>query len=161
MKKTALEPPESDFAARVRRSFDLQRVMETIGARLGRVAAGEVEIELPFREDLTQQHGFLHAGIVTAIADSACGYAAYTLMPAGSAVLSVEYKINLLSPARAPGVVARARVLRRGKTLTVCRADVASMGEADEKLVAVMLGTMIELRDRPELDAGRGPADGA
>lgn len=145
-------PSDPEFEARVRRSFARQRVMETIGARLKRVAAAEVEIELPFREELTQQHGLVHAGIVTAIADSACGYAAFSLMPADAAVLSVEYKVNLLSPARGP-LLARARVLKRGRTLTVCAADVVvreGKGEG-EKLVATMLGTMMEVRGRPDL----------
>jgi uncharacterized protein (TIGR00369 family) len=107
------------FEARVRASFARQGVMTTIGARLTRVAAGAVEIELPFRSDLTQQHGFVHAGVITTIADSACGYAAFSLMPAEASVLTVEYKVNLLAPARGDRFVARGRVVKPGRTLTV------------------------------------------
>src|SRR5207248_2185812 len=94
-----MKPQDPDFKARVRASFGRQKVMDTIGARLKRVGAGEVAIELPYRDDLTQQHGFVHAGIVTTIADSACGYAAFSLMPRDAAVLTIEFKVNLLSPA--------------------------------------------------------------
>jgi len=118
--------------------------MKLIGARLSLVEPGVVEITLPFRTDLVQQNGYLHAGIVTTIADSACGYAAYTLMPAGSNVLSVEFKLNLLRPAQGETFVARAEVIKAGKTLTVVRADVFAMNESEERrLVATMQGTMI------------------
>ena len=144
-------PQDPEFESRVRASFARQRVMGTIGARLARVAPGEVEIQLPFREDLTQQHGFVHAGIVAAIADSACGYAAATLMAADASVLSVEFKLNLLAPARGPLMAARGRVLRRGRTISVCIADVSAIEAGGEKLVATMLGTMIEAHGRHEL----------
>jgi len=146
-----LEPQVSDYEARVRASFGRQRFMEMIGARLVRLAAGEVEIELPHRADLTQQHGFVHAGVVTALADTACGYAAFTLMPAGVGVLSVEYKINLLAPARGELLVARGRVLRPGRTLTVCAGEVFARHAGEESLVATLLGTMMTVRDRPEI----------
>src|SRR5204863_7700442 len=119
-------PQDPEFDARVRSSFARQRFMATIGARLTRVAAGEVDIEVDVRDDLTQQHGFLHAGVLAAAADSACGYAALSLMPAGAAVLSVEFKINLLAPAVGERVVARGRVIRGGKTITVCWGDVTA-----------------------------------
>lgn len=123
--------------------------MNLIGARLGLVEAGIVEIVLPFRQDLTQQDGYLHAGVVTTIADSACGYAAFSLMPAGSAVLSVEFKVNLLRPARGESFVARAEVIKAGRTLSVTRADVFGVHEDSERvLVATMQGTMMCLRDR-------------
>jgi uncharacterized protein (TIGR00369 family) len=137
---TASDP---GYEQRIRRSFGEQRVMSAIGASLGAVEPGAVDVLLPFRDDLTQQDGFLHAGIVAAIADSACGYAAYTLMPATARVLSVEFKVNLLAPAVGERLIARARVLRPGKTITVCRADVAAVIGGDEKLVATMLGTMM------------------
>ena len=108
------------FEARVRASFARQRVMETLGAVMTRVEPGSVEIVLPYRADLTQQHGFIHAGIAATILDSACGYAAFSLMPADVAVLTVEYKINLLRPAKGERLIARGRVVRSGKTLTVC-----------------------------------------
>src|SRR5204863_9546627 len=110
-----------------RRSFEAQAFMTTIGARLERVAPGEVVIVLPFRADLTQQHGFLHAGVVAAVADSACGYAALTLMEPAAAVLSVEFKINLLAPARGERFEAAARVIKAGRTLMICTAEVRAV----------------------------------
>jgi uncharacterized protein (TIGR00369 family) len=139
-------PRDTDFEARVRASFARQRVMETIGARLVRVAPGEVEIELPFKEDLTQQHGYLHAGIVAAVVDSACGYAAMSLAPAGAEVLSIEFKLNLMSPARGHSFVARARVKRAGRNVTVCTGDLYAVEGASEKAVATMLATMMTVR---------------
>lgn len=136
-----------DFEKRVRESFARQKLMETIGARLVRVLPGEVEIELPFREDLTQQHGYLHAGVLTSIVDSACGYAALSLMAEDADVLSVEYKINMLSPARGEQMLARARVLRNGRNLTVCAGDVFAVNDGKEKLVATMLATMMAVRE--------------
>lgn len=132
----------------MRESFVNQRVMETIGARLGRVGPGEVEIELAYDERLTQQTGFLHAGVVTAVLDSACGYAAYTLMEPGSEVLSIEFKVNLLAPAVGEKLVARASVVRAGRTITVCRADGWMVRGGAEVQVAIMTGTMMQLRER-------------
>ena len=121
--------------------------MNLIGARLVHVEPGIVEIELPFRSDLTQQDGYIHAGIVTTIADSACGYAAFSLMPAGSRVLSVEFKVNLLRPARGESFIARAEVIKAGRTLSVTRADVFAVHQDTEReLIATMQGTMICLR---------------
>jgi uncharacterized protein (TIGR00369 family) len=140
-----------DFEPRVRASFARQRVMETIGAALTRVEAGVVEIALPFRADLTQQHGFVHAGIVATILDSACGYAAFSLMPADAAVLTVEYKINLLRPAKGDRLVARARVVRAGKTLTVCTGDVVAQAGGQESVVATMLATVMAVPQRDDL----------
>ncbi|MCI0487969.1 MAG: PaaI family thioesterase [Blastocatellia bacterium] len=148
---TAFEPQDPNFEARIRESFSKQRVMDTFGAALTKVAPGEVEIELTFRPDLTQQHGFLHAGVVTTIVDSACGYAAYTLMPADSEVLTIEYKVNLLSPARGERMIARGRVTKPGRTVTVCAGDVFAIVDGEEKLIATMLATMISLRGRSDL----------
>lgn len=117
--------------------------MELIGASLSLVEPGLVEITLPYREDLTQQNGYLHAGIVTTIAVSACGYAAFTLMPAGSGVLSVEFKVNLLRPAQGETFLARAEVIKAGKTLTVVRADVFALTGPNRTFVASMQGTMM------------------
>jgi uncharacterized protein (TIGR00369 family) len=136
-------PTDPEFESRVRDSFARQEVMRTIGASLSRVEAGAVDITLPFRGDLTQQNGFIHAGIVTTIADSACGYAAYTLMPVGASVLSVEFKVNLLRPAAGEFFVAEARIIKSGGTLTVARADVYAQAGAETKLVATMLATII------------------
>lgn len=148
------EPQDPTFEARVRGSFARQQFMTTIGARIVRVAPGAVDIELPFREDLTQQHGFLHGGVVTAIADSACGYAALSLMAARAAVLTVEFKVNLLAPARGELIVARGRVLRPGRSLTVCSADVVALADGREQTIATMLATMMALRDRADLLPG-------
>jgi uncharacterized protein (TIGR00369 family) len=126
--------------------------MRTIGAALEEVAAGRVAIRLPFREDLTQQHGFLHAGTIAAIADSACGYAALTLMPSEAAVLSIEFKVNMLAPAKGESIVARAQVIRSGRTIVVCRADVYSLNAGEEKLVAAMQGTMMVVTGRDLTD---------
>jgi uncharacterized protein (TIGR00369 family) len=136
---TAQDP---DFAARVRASFAQQGLMATLGATLELVEPGEVHIALPFSPALSQQHGFLHAGATTAIADSANGYAALSLTPPGSDVLAVEFKINLLAPARAPRLVAKGRVLRAGRRLTVCFAEVLAVGGAGGELVATMLSTI-------------------
>jgi uncharacterized protein (TIGR00369 family) len=131
----------------IKQSFAKQTIMGLIGAELSRVEPGLVEIMLPYRLDLTQQHGYLHAGIVTTIADSACGYAAYSLMPPESEVLSVEFKVNLLRPAKGATFVALAEVVKAGKTLTVVRADVFGMDhEGQRELIATMLGTMICIR---------------
>lgn len=145
------EPQNPDFEACVRESFARQKIMATIGARLIRVAPGEVDIELPFRDDLTQQHGFLHAGIVTMIVDNACGYAALSRMPADAAVLTVEYKTNFLAPATGERLIARGRVTRPGRTITVCAGDVFAVIDGRENLVATMLATMMAIRDRPNL----------
>ena len=131
------------FAEEIRQSFAKQTIMALIGAELTRVEPGLVEITLPYRADLAQQHGYLHAGIVTTIADSACGYAAYSLMPPNSEVLSVEFKVNLLRPAKGETFSAVAEVVKSGKTLTVVRADVFASAEGRRDLIATMLGTMI------------------
>jgi len=134
-----------DFEQEVRRNFAQQSVMNLIGASLSLVEPGIVEITLPYRQDLTQQNGYLHAGMITTIADSACGYAAFTLMPPGAGVLSVEFKVNLLRPAKGDSFVARAEVIKAGKTLTVVRADVFALSEEDRTLIATMQGTMIRV----------------
>ena len=124
MSPTSFTPRDPDFAARVRASFERQQFMATLGARLVRVEPGLCEIELAWRRELTQQHEYLHAGACASIADSAGGYAAYSLMPAGSSVLSVEFKVNLLEPAQGERFVGRARVVRAGKRLSVCQLEV-------------------------------------
>ena len=135
------------FVEEVSNSFAKQSVMQLIGARLERVEPGVVEISLPYRKDLAQQHGYLHAGIVTTIADSACGYAAFSLMPASSEVLSVEFKVNLLRPAKGTRFVARAEVIKAGRTLTVVRANVVAYSdERDPQLIATMQATMMAIK---------------
>jgi uncharacterized protein (TIGR00369 family) len=141
------KPRDPNYERRVRESFARQRAMETLGMRLLRVAPGEVEIGLGFREELTQQHGYLHAGIVAAAVDTACGYAALTLTEPGAEVLSIEFKLNLLSPAAGESFVARARVVRAGRNITVCAGDLfAHKVDGGEKPVATMLATMMTVR---------------
>ena len=122
--------------------------MRTLGVTLERVAPGEVDLSLAFRQDLTQQHGFLHAGVVTAAVDSACGYAALSLMDPGVAVLSVEFKVQLLAPARGERFLALGRVVRAGRTITVVSGELRT--DAGE-VVALLNGTMMAVRDRPDL----------
>jgi uncharacterized protein (TIGR00369 family) len=144
-----VRPSDSNFESRVRESFAAQKLMRTLRAELTKVALGEIDIEIPFSDELTQQNGFIHAGVITSIADSACGYAAYTLMAADESVLSVEFKVNLLAPAIGEKFSARAQVIKPGRTLTVCRADVFAINcgnKGEEKLIATMLATMIARR---------------
>jgi len=141
------QPSNPLFAEEIKQSFARQSIMTLIGAELNAVEPGIVEIALPYRSDLAQQHGYLHAGIVTTIADSAAGYAAYSLMPAGAEVLSVEFKVNLLRPARGVSFLARAEVIKPGRTLTVARADVFGIvNDGARELVATMLATIICLQ---------------
>ena len=139
-------PADPHFAARVRESFSRQKAMALIGATLTSVGPGAVEIALPFRDDLTQQKGFVHGGILGMIADTACGYAAFSLMPAGCSLVTVEYKINILSPARG-ALVARGEVLKPGRTLTVARAEVYAR---DGRHIATMQQTLMMLADTPD-----------
>src|SRR5262245_61671198 len=141
-----MNAPDPDFAARIRDSFGRQKAMNLIGASLTKVAAGEVEISLPFREDLTQQKGYIHGGILGMIADSACGYAAFSLMPAGGSLVTVEYKMTILAPAQS-SLVARGTVVRPGRTLTVARGEVYAQ---DGKHVATMQQTLMALPDTPD-----------
>ena len=149
------EPRDPDFANRVRASFDRQSIMALIGARLTQVEPGRVEIELPYRADLCQQDGFLHAGITSTIADSAGGYAAFSLMPADASVLTAEFKINLLAPADGELLRACGRVLRPGRTLTVCDVEVFAIKNGESKPCAKLLQTLMCLQGRPD-----GPAPG-
>lgn len=144
----ALDP---NYATRVRESFAWQKLMAAIGARIAAVHPGRVTIELPCRDDLTQQHGFVHGGIVAGIADSACGYAALSLMAAGAAVLTVEYKVNFVAPAKGSRFVAHGRVTKPGRTLTVCAGDVFAVIDGREGLIATMLATMMALHGRTGL----------
>src|SRR5688572_9068501 len=149
-----LEPRDPEFAAKVRDSFSRQGIMAHLGARLEKVEAGLVEISLPYRKELSQQHGYFHAGVVATVADSCAGYAAFSLMPAGSSVLSIEFKVNLIAPADGRLLVARGKVVRSGRTITVCQmeADV----EKDGKRTTCMVGqaTMMCLQGTPDRPPG-------
>ncbi len=144
-------PLDPAYEERVRASFARQSFMQTLGAALSRVEPGDVSIDLPFRPDLTQQHGFLHAGAIASVVDSACGYAALSLMAPGDAVLSVEFKLNLLSPARGSLFRASGRVVRAGRTITVCNGELRAVSDGSESVVAVMQATMMAVRDRSGL----------
>jgi uncharacterized protein (TIGR00369 family) len=139
-------PADPRFADRIRESFARQKAMALIGASLASVAPGAVEIALPFREDLTQQKGFIHGGILGMIADTACGYCAFSLMPAGCSLVTVEYKITILTPALG-ALVAKGQVVKPGRTLTVARAEVYSQ---DGKHVASMQQTLMMLAGTPD-----------
>jgi uncharacterized protein (TIGR00369 family) len=133
------------FAKRVRESFARQKIMDLLGARLGSVTEGEVEIELSARDDLVQQHGFLHAGVIGTIADSAGGYAAYTMMAPTSSVLTIEYKLHLLRPAIGERFVARGRVKRAGRNITVCEMEVTAIKGAERTLCAWGTQTLMQV----------------
>jgi uncharacterized protein (TIGR00369 family) len=148
MMEAEFEPRDPGFRARVQASFDRQRVMGELGASLGELRPGRVEIRFPYQERFSQQHGFLHAGIVATVLDSACGYAAFSLMPADAAVLSIEFKINLLAPAAGESFVARATVIRPGRTVTVCRGEVFAIQEHSERPIAAMQASMMAVFDR-------------
>jgi uncharacterized protein (TIGR00369 family) len=139
-------PADPHFARRVRESFGRQKAMALIGASLGAVEPGYVEVALPWRADLTQQKGYIHGGILGMIADTACGYAAFSLMPADSSLVTVEYKINILNPGRG-ALVAKGQVMKPGRTLTVARAEVYS---EDGKHVASMQQTLMMLAGTPD-----------
>jgi uncharacterized protein (TIGR00369 family) len=140
-------PPDPDFEKRVRASFLQQKLLVALGAQVVLVDAGEVHLLAPFDDRFTQQDEFLHAGIVTTLMDSACGYAAYSLMPVGSRVLSVEFKVNLLSPAHGDHFRAEGRIIKAGRTITVCEGKLFSIQEEDETLCAIMQATMICIRE--------------
>jgi uncharacterized protein (TIGR00369 family) len=145
MLATSLGTAMEKFEQKVRDSFGRQRFMATIGAELTLVARGSVEIRLPFDLKLTQQDNFVHAGVLTSVLDSACGYVALSMAPEEAEVLTVEFKVNLLAPAVGDFFVARASIKRAGKTLTVCIADAFAVRNGKEKLVATMLGTIMSI----------------
>jgi uncharacterized protein (TIGR00369 family) len=143
-------------AARCAESLGRQAFLRAIGAEMESLAPGRCTLRLPFRPDLTQQHGFFHAGALTTLADTAAGYAAFSLMSAGASVLTTEFKVNLLRPGRGTEAIARAEVLKPGRTLIVVRADVfcRQQNGGEEELTATMLATMMCLQDRPDVPPG-------
>ena len=144
----SFEPGDPDFRQRIRDSFQKQRFMGFIDARLVEVSPAFCEIHLPYRAELSQQDGYFHAGIIATLADNAAGYAAYTLMPADSAVLTVEFKINLLAPGKGDKLISRGRVVKAGRTLTVCKSDVFNHTAEGEQLCATAQLTMMSLVHR-------------
>lgn len=141
--------PDGDYESRVRTSFARQKAMATIGAELTRVNPGVVEIEMAFAPELTQQHGFLHAGIISTALDSACGYAAYSLMPANAAVLTIEFKVNLLAPGKGERFIFRGSVTKPGRTIIVADGQAyAHDGDGEARLIATMTGTLMVVSGR-------------
>jgi uncharacterized protein (TIGR00369 family) len=146
-----VEAQDPNFRNRVRASFARQRVMATLGIEMVHLDAGEVHLAMPPNPDYTQQHGFMHAGIITTALDSACGYAAFTLMPLDAAVLTVEFKTSLLTPAKGDRFLFRARVIKPGRTLTFCEAEALALEGSKEKLVATMTGTLMAITGRQDI----------
>ncbi|MCB1050778.1 MAG: PaaI family thioesterase [Acidobacteria bacterium] len=136
------------FEARVRASFERQAVMHGLGIQLTAIQAGQVELIMPYNPQWTQQHGYIHAGIMATALDSACGYAAFSLMPADAEVLSIEFKINLMAPARGDTFRFLGRVIKAGRTISVCEGQAWSLSP-QEKLVCTMTATMMTLREQP------------
>ena len=143
--RNSFEPRNPDWAATVRGSFDRQKVMRLIGAEIGALLPGHCEIRLPFRDDLTQQNGYFHAGITATIVDSAGGYAGYTLMPAGADVLTVEFKLNLLAPAEGEYLVAEGQVLKSGRNLIITRGEVYAIRKGKAIHCATMQQTLMTM----------------
>ena len=140
-----------DCEARIRASYAKQGLLTTMGATLGRVAPGFVEIDLRPGPAVSQQHGFVHAGAVAAIADTAAGYAALTLMPPDTGVLTAEFKINLMAPATGDRILARGKVVRAGRTLTIAQAEVFSETGGKEKLIALLTATLMAIEGRNDV----------
>lgn len=146
---TAKHVPDPDFEERVRKSFARQSAMTTIGAELTLVTPGIIEIEMPHSIGLTQQHGFLHAGIISTALDSACGYAAFSLMPPNAGVLTIEFKVNLLAPGRGERFLFRGSVTKPGRTIIVADGQAyAFAADGEAKLIATMTGTMMTVVGR-------------
>jgi uncharacterized protein (TIGR00369 family) len=142
------EPRNPDYRAFATATFERQPAMRTLGVSIARLEPGEVDLAMAYSAQFTQQNGFLHAGIITAGLDNACGIAAFTLMPPGSDILTVEFKTNLLAPAKGERFVFRAHVVKPGRTLTVCEARAFAVADGVESLVATMTGTLMALTSR-------------
>lgn len=142
------KPHDKNYEEKVKKSFDKQNAMKSLGITLEEIKPGCVELKMPFKKEFTQQHGFVHAGIISTVLDSACGYAAFSLMPKEASVLSVEFKTNLLRPAHGEYFLVTGKVLKAGKSITVCQAEAYAIGKASKKLVAQMTGTMMTIIDK-------------
>ncbi|WP_334384321.1 MULTISPECIES: PaaI family thioesterase [unclassified Bradyrhizobium] len=150
------EPKNPDYRALATAMFEQQRAMKTLGISIARLEPGEVDLAMDYALDLTQQHGFIHAGIITAALDNACGIAAFTLMPPGAGILTVEFKTSLLAPARGERFAFRASVVKPGRTLTVCEARAYAADDGKETLIATMTGTLMALTSREGASPERG-----
>ena len=157
---TRFQPKNPDYRAIAIDTFEQQRAMTTLGISITRVEPGEVDLAMDYAADLTQQHGFIHAGIITAGLDNACGIAAFTLMPPATGILTVEFKTNLLAPARGERFAFRATVVKPGRTLTVCEARAYATHDGVETLIATMSGTLMALpaREGAAMDRAHAPA---
>jgi uncharacterized protein (TIGR00369 family) len=142
------EPKNPDYREIATATFARQQAMRTLGISIARIEPGEADLSMPYSPDWTQQNGFVHAGIITAGLDTACGIAAFTLMPAGSDVLTVEFKTNLLAPAKGERFFFRAHVVKSGRTLTVCDARAFALDGGAEILIATMTGTLMAMMPR-------------
>lgn len=151
MSSNPYEPADLDYVERVTDSFQKQDALRTIGAAIQKIEPGKVEIGFDYDQRLTQQHGFIHAGILSTVLDSACGYAAFSLMPEGSGVLTIEFKINLLSPAKGDRFVARGEVKKPGRTISVAEGQLITQVGGKEKLIASMTGTLMTVIGRDEI----------
>ena len=145
---SAFEPKDPDFHARVAASFARQAATKSLGVSIDRIEAGEVELSMLYSAAFTQQHGFIHAGIIATALDSACGYAAFSLMPDDAAVLTIEFKTNLLAPAKGERFTFRGHVIKPGRTITVCEAQAFAHDGGKERLVATMTATLMAVFDR-------------
>ena len=147
----SFKPKDPQFRSRIEASFNQQQVMKTLGVKIVSLQPGEIELMMPYASEFTQQHGFLHAGMIATALDSACGYAAFSLMPEDAEVLTVEFKTNLLAPARGKHFIFRGRVVKPGRTITVCEAHAFAVKGGEERLVATMTGTLMALFERADL----------
>ena len=148
--KPQFQPKSSNYRKRIEESFNRQKFMQLINAKLIDVQPGFCEIHIPFDKTLTQQHGFFHAGIVSTIADNAAGYASFSLMDVNSSILTVEFKLNLLAPSDGEILIGRSNVLKNGRTLTICRSEVFVIKNGKEKLCAAAQSTLIELKNKSD-----------
>ena len=148
----SFKPKDPQYRSRVEASFNQQQVMKTLGVKIESLQPGEIELMVPYGVAYTQQHGFMHAGIIATVLDNACGYAAFSLMPDDVAILTVEFKTNLLAPARGERFLFRGKVVKPGRTITVCEAQAFAVGGGEEKLVATMTGTLMALFERADLE---------
>ncbi|MGB8575452.1 MAG: PaaI family thioesterase [Pseudolabrys sp.] len=145
------KPKDAQFRSRVEASFNQQQVMKTLGVKIAKLQPGEIELMMHYAPAYTQQHGFIHAGIIATVLDSASGYAAFSLMPDDAEVLTVEFKTNLLAPARGEHFIFRGRAVKPGRTITVCEAQAFAVEAGQEKLVATMIGTLMAIFERDDL----------
>jgi len=146
------KPSNAGYKETVIKSFNRQGMMKTINASIVAIRPGEIELEFPYQANLTQQHGFIHGGIVSTVLDTACGYAAFSLMPENGAVLTIEFKVNMLSPAKGERFSAVGKVKRPGKNITVTQGELFSHAEGGQKLVAIMVATIMSIYDREDIE---------